>query len=504
MGEYEDVLYDDYAFPEAHPDYLLALGVLFGRHVDQDQPVRILDLGCGLGGHLLPLAEWDPRGRYVGIDASEPQIASGKAVAKTLGLHNVELFASDLRNPPTDLGRFDVVVCHGVYSWVDPEVQRSIWRLIRSTLAPSGMAYVSYNTMPGWRHRGTIREVLHHLVPPPAEASDRDRIAIARDALQIWKAAVQDRPSRHLRAIESEIDLLGKTTDAYLLYEHLAQINSPCWFSDVAGAASEHGLTYLSDALLPMMFPTLTKEVSEWMEARAQSFEAQEQLTDLLTQRLFRRSLFVHRGTPVDRELHWRRLEGLHLATSIRRNAENSEILESTMGTEVASDDPIVQLALELLADLRPSTIRFDQLCEAATGGTPSTPEKKRIGNGILSLITKGMVTPRLRFPPIANEVATTPIASPLARLQAANDEPGCVNGMHQRVALTKTDKAILKRLDGTQDREALITALQAEADGGHIQISVDGEVTQARAAVSAGVDLVLDRLRRSSFLYKA
>ena len=78
------------------------------------------------------------------------------------------------------------------------------------------------------------------------------------------------------------------------------------------------------------------------------------------------------------------------------------------------------------------------------------------------------------------------------------------MNGMHQRVALTKTDKAILKRLDGTQDREALITALQAEADGGHIQISVDGEVTQARAAVSAGVDLVLDRLRRSSFLYKA
>lgn len=66
------------------------------------QPKRILDLGCGLGHNVLPLAEAFPDAEVVGIDAGGPMLRYGLARAKALGIENVKFIQADAE----DLSRF--------------------------------------------------------------------------------------------------------------------------------------------------------------------------------------------------------------------------------------------------------------------------------------------------------------------------------------------------------------------------------------------------------------
>jgi len=500
MGAYEDVLYDDYAFVEAHPARLRALGTLFGMRLP-DAPLRVLDVGCGLGGHLIPLAEQDPDGTYVGIDLSAPQIQRGQATIQALGLTNVELRVADLRELPAELGRFDVIVCHGVYSWVPTDARVAIWSLLGRHLLPHGIGYVSYNVYPGWRHRGTVRDVLARLVPGPDQADDRERIQAAREVLDAWAGALQDRGAHRLAALAEELKLLGQTSDAYLLYEHLAPINEPQWLGDVLTAAQAFGLQYLGDADLGSMFPDLSESTRAWVSARAPTVEAAEQVNDLLVHRLFRRSLFVRDTVVLDRELHWRRLESLSLAARLTAHEEREHVWINTHGTEVDVEDAELAAAVRHLVQADPGACTFDQVIHAVLGPDAPTRERAALGRGLLQLASRSMIELRTHFPAISSQVPERPSALPLARLQAERGEDGAVNLRHERVRLGKTDRAVLRRLDGTRTRHDLIQDLRRDATDGPVEVRIDGELRTDADALGQAVDLVLDRLRRAAFL---
>ena len=55
---------------------------------------------------------------------------------------------------------FDYIIAHGVYSWVPDAVQDKIFAISGENLAPNGIAYISYNTYPGWH----IREMIRHMM----------------------------------------------------------------------------------------------------------------------------------------------------------------------------------------------------------------------------------------------------------------------------------------------------------------------------------------------------
>ena len=81
-----------------------------------------------------------------------------------------------------DVGTFDYIICHGVFSWVPPEVQQKILALIAATLAPDGVAYVSYNTYPGWHLRDIVRDAMVFHID--GEADPREGIRKAREMLE--------------------------------------------------------------------------------------------------------------------------------------------------------------------------------------------------------------------------------------------------------------------------------------------------------------------------------
>ena len=157
---YDNVLYPSYTHPQTHPDRLATLATLFGLRPAPVATSRMLELACGQGGNLIPLAVSYPDSHCVGVDLSQRQIDSGQAVIEALGLTNIDLRPQSILDFPVDSGPFDYIIAHGVYSWVPEPVRDKILQICRDHLAPQGVAIVSYNTFPGWHQRRMIRDMM--------------------------------------------------------------------------------------------------------------------------------------------------------------------------------------------------------------------------------------------------------------------------------------------------------------------------------------------------------
>ena len=120
-----------------------------------------------------------PEARFLGVDASERAIAAGRALVEALGLTNVTLEVAAIEDLELASARFDYVVAHGVYSWVAEPVRDRLLQLCRSVLSDRGIAYVSYNALPGGRLSGALGMTLSELIAR-AEHAD-SRVARAAD-----------------------------------------------------------------------------------------------------------------------------------------------------------------------------------------------------------------------------------------------------------------------------------------------------------------------------------
>ena len=230
---------------------------------------RVLEIGCGDGANLIPLAYHLPESRFTGIDLAAAPIAAGCTMAGELGLSNIDLRVADLRDLGPEAGEFDYIFAHGLYSWIPADVRDRLLAVCRERLAPEGVAFVSYNVYPGRYPRQMIREILlYHTrgLEDPAE-----RIAEARRLLEQL-----DHP---------EAKSLMEQGDDSLFHDDLAPINDPVWFREFAAHAQRHGLQYLGEAdshktfdpAMPLVPPA---EVLE-----------REQYVDFLKLRRFRQTL---------------------------------------------------------------------------------------------------------------------------------------------------------------------------------------------------------------------
>src|SRR5687768_8626044 len=96
MTPYDRFVYESLPYLEAHPDRMRLCGHLLGATPVPVETARVLELGCGAGGNVLPMAEMFPGARFVGVDDAATQIEEGAALARELDLANVELRAADL------------------------------------------------------------------------------------------------------------------------------------------------------------------------------------------------------------------------------------------------------------------------------------------------------------------------------------------------------------------------------------------------------------------------
>ncbi|HEY1921533.1 MAG TPA: class I SAM-dependent methyltransferase, partial [Tepidisphaeraceae bacterium] len=159
-ADYDAMAYEAWEHFHAHPDRIAAAAAVRGFAPAPVDRCRVLEVACGVGGNLLPMAEQMPGSQFVGIDLSPRQIESGAALVREIGLTNLELRCQDLMDFPQDVGEFDFIIAHGFYSWVPEPVRRKLMEVCQRHLSKNGLAFISYNTYPGWRTKGIVRDMM--------------------------------------------------------------------------------------------------------------------------------------------------------------------------------------------------------------------------------------------------------------------------------------------------------------------------------------------------------
>lgn len=510
MSEYDAYPYDNFPFAVTHPDHLATLATLFGLRPAPPTCCRVLELGCGLGGNLIPMAVTLPGSAFVGVDRSSAQIAAGQADVAALRLGNIDLFPMDILDVDSSFGSFDYIVCHGVFSWVPLSVQAKILQICQAHLAPHGVAYISFNALPGWHLRGMIRDLLRRevgLSGAPEERVDRaraylrflDQTPAALGPAQAW--------------LKSEIELLGQLSDAYLYHEHLSGPCHPMYFEDFARDADRAGLRYLAEAHLQSMIPDrLGPDIERSVSERARSVIEAEHLMDVLALKSFRRALLCPREALVDREITHRKLTDLWVSTHLEPaslspdvRGDSAEAFARPESAELRTSLPILKAALVLLARDHPCGLPFEALFREASlllGSAEIPEERARLGSNLLGIFAEGQIDLGVRERPYVTAATERPCATALARFQAARGRIGCTNLRHQTIAMDSIERALLQRLDGTRTREELVAALLDDARAGAISLAADdGDPPSARSLLRDIVNPALARLGRRALL---
>lgn len=494
---YDEVPYTAGAILGTHPDDLAMVAVLWGLEPPPIETCRVLELGCASGENLIPMAVAQPEAQFVGIDASARQIDAGRARIADLGLRNVTLLCQLIDSRVPAPGEFDYVLCHGVYSWVGPEVQHQILALCRAALSPNGLAYVSYNTQPGWHMRQQLRDML--LFHTHGQTDAPTRIAQARALLGFLAKALHGRTDLYGRLLLDAAADLAKESDAYVFHEYLEDDNTPMFFFDFAARAGAHGLQYVDEMLARHEGPSLPDDAREVLAAAGPDRVSAEQYLDFVSGRTFRRSILCRRELTPNRADPLVALRRLRCAGAIHAlTAEPdlysaaAEAFQNARGTRLQTNHPAVKTALALLGECYPRSLPFRDLWQtvtqrvAAAGSALPADSERMLGESLHRCHESGFLEYRVSEPPFTTDISERPRASPLARAQAAAGEEVVVSMRHHLVALEPFEQQLVPLLDGTTTRAQLQERLSERTPAGSEPVPEQIEAALRRFARGA------------------
>lgn len=505
---YEQLPYPSAAFSQTHPWRLGAVATLHGVDAPPPDSCRVLELGCSDGGNLINIAYTLPGADCVGIDYAPGHIAAAKRTAAALGLTNCSFFAADIAALPDVLGAFDYIIAHGVYSWIPAHIQDSLLRACGELLTPTGIAYVSYNTFPGWHGYRMMREVLALGVEPAGDV--RQRIIGARDFLaELQRTSGGDNPA-YTSIVASTADNFRRSEDAYLGHEYFEDDNEPSYFQEFIGKARIFGLEYVAEAFSPGTYlHNAPQRVLDEIAGRTDDRVESEQWLDFFIGRQFRKTLLCKAQRNMPTELDSRKFRHLHIAPMISRVEESPDDAPQFVapnGLAIGSGNPVLRRALELLAERRPHSVSFDELLAAAAGNAPS----ERDAAAIIALCRQcydDMLAHFFNAPSNAlRDAGSRPRVSAVARLQA---QSGMIITTlnHTAVQFDEPIPILLLRVaDGSRTRDELLEILRAEHDRGGFTLSdADGRpLTNRRESekmLSVALDVCLEQFARFALL---
>lgn len=462
---YDAVPYASHAFAQTHPDRLCTIARILGVAAVGIESARVLELGCASGGNLIPMAEELPGATFLGIDLSKRQIEEGQKVVADLGLANIRLEHRGIDTIAAADGQFDYIICHGVYSWVPPQVQDKILEVCAENLSPTGVAYVSYNTYPGWHLRGAVREMLKYHAARFADPTAQ--VQQARALLDFLAEAVVDGEGPFGAMIKQERQALAGKPDSYLLHEHLEEQNLPVYFHEFVDRARSKGLEYLSEAQFSAMGLTGFKQgVEQTLTRVARDRIHLEQFMDFLRNRTFRQTLLCHARALVRRIVHPEALLGRYIASPLKPKKADLLDEETKKGSvfvgpgtvRLVTNDPLMKGAMEALAQRWPAALRFEEMLESARQRARVADEPGQdlaLARRLLEVYLGGVLEVSGRERRFATKAPQMPRATRLAQYQARHGR-AVVNLRHQTLTVSEPAAKLLALLDGTRDRAEL------------------------------------------------
>jgi SAM-dependent methyltransferase len=490
-SSYDEVPYESHPFHHSHPRWLATVGTLFGMAPVAPEHARVLELGTAAGGNLVAMAESLPSSSCLGIDLSSRQIAEGRAFIAQTGLRNVELRQASILDVDASYGQFDYIVCHGVYSWVDRATQQRILQLCRERLSENGIAYVSYNTYPGWHMKGMLRDMMKFHASRFKEPARQ--IEQSRALLEVLAKAVPAQDNPYGLLLRQEAEQLRHSPDGYVFHEHLEDNNDPCYFHEFAKHSSDAGLQFLGEAeLRAMLTSQFQPEAQAALREVATDIVHAEQYMDFFRNRTFRQSLLCRREVALSRRLSAETFRPFSFASPLAPAASPGSLASATPLRFGAGGWPTATISgaigkttMSCLSQVWPEYVPAADLEQRVCGalGLPSTgaasPEFLEM---LLNWFSQGIVRITHARPNVTHRAGERPIGGAVARAQARAGRRIVTSLLHRMVQLSDEDARLLELLDGSRRRAQL-----AEHRGG--------------ADASAQVDSSLKRLAYAGLL---
>jgi methyltransferase-like protein/ubiquinone/menaquinone biosynthesis C-methylase UbiE len=479
MDPYDSFPYDSIAFPETHPANLAVLGRLFGLETTNPERCRVLELGCASGGNLIPMAWYLPRSEFLGIDLSRRQIEDGQAQVAELALSNIELRQGDILKLGEELGQFDYLIAHGVFSWVPEAVREHLLGLVPRLLAPAGLCYLSYNCLPGWRMRGMLRDILVYACRDATTPSAR--LDAAQSALQRIASAVEGLEALSARYLAEEIRNLRDSHPSYLFFEYLAEHNRAFLFSELASDFDRSGLRYLCDTDLRTLFPSTYGETVDRTLADIEDGFELEQWLDFVTNRNFRQSVLCRADARLEDEIDLARFASLSFCADLRPDGKpDLRRIEETAfatpgGNRLNVSHPLTKALISRLSALYPDCVPLDELMPeaarqvAAAGAGALASGVNDCLAELFSLYAHRAVTARPR--PLRARVrdGKKPKVSPLAATQVRSGARRVATVHHGNLDLDSFATRLLLYLDGRHTPEQAAQRLAADVENGDL-----------------------------------
>ena len=487
QNPYDAVAYPGQSYVDTHPDRLAAMAILHGLSPAPVESCRVLEIACSDGANVIPMAYAAPAAEFVGFDLARLPIERGQRRISELGLKNVRLFQKDLLEAGAELGRFDYIIAHGLYSWAPAPVRDRLLATCNELLTENGVAFISYNAMPGGHLRTMIREMMlfggRAVDDPEQEVAEGLKfvhfVAEALPETDVYRALLASQLQRMERYS------LGATR-----HDELCDVYHPVHFRDFVEHARRHGLQYLSEAQLPPPTdPCYRMEQQRTRDsATDDDFLNHEQLLDFVRMRAYRETLLCRAGHAVRRDFaaeHFRRLlfasqTTLAPAQSADKPADEpadrpaaSTIFLLPGGIRMESNHPGVRALLLALGAAWPRALAWEELePQLAEAGLVLNADGAAL---LIRLAIAKMIELRSWNPPVAREIAERPGASACCRHESMTHEHVTsllhTTGSFDDVKLRR----LLALLDSTRDRRGLLEAMsqdfpqvpQAELEGG-------------------------------------
>lgn len=324
---------------------------------------RILELGCGQGEALIANALAWPESVSLGIDINEEDVGRGQQRIKQFALSNVELHHAGLADLlASELGEFDYIVLRGLFSLMGGEERAELLRWCQTHLSASGIVAIHWQVLPGARDTKTLE---NSLIFHASGACDIDtQLASARGMLSYLAMTLPEGGLKN-QVIEAE-----QSSDLLIAFRYLRNVNHADYFVDFHQQISHAGFSYIGDAVPQCESASYFGDHVSQMHAligSASAYATSQQYLDFAIDRTERFSLLTHTGrSGVAMAPDLKSVEHLHWAGCFKRQLNNNGTMINGHvgqdGTPVKTENKTTLQVLDVLADVWPLSLSFEQL----------------------------------------------------------------------------------------------------------------------------------------------
>ena len=478
---YDAVAYPTPVLPLPTPNRLAAAGLLHGWRAPDPSTASVLEIGCGEGFNLIGVAAVAPMSRCVGFDLSGEAIARGQALVAQTGLQNVELHRGDIMDYPRGGPQFDYIVCHGVYSWIPQSVRPALLELIRARLAPGGLAYLSFDTLPAASPKAAINAFLLRELAGIEGVEARVTGAVRLLTL----LARNQRPESRLKGqLDQLLNDLRSFDPGYFYHDWLAEFYAPIALDAFEADVAANGLRRVGDAAMYDMFTgDLDDEARAMVEACGDDIPRRSTLLHMLRgSHVFRREMLVRADAPppaVDWTDAVRTLSFVYLGT--REELPEDDGRTATRYSDgpegfVVAREPTLVVTMDALLKHSPNELTFDQLL-AITG-----IENETLANLLRGIATLTVIDAHATAQNFVAEPGDHPRAGLLVRAMMANGSQAITLRHSKFVASHDATRVLLTLCDGTRDRDELVQIMSEQFDTPFDRAKIDGAIANFAA----------------------